>query len=57
MIDVDVQLHMYVYIYDHQKSLKGTLVDSPFQTLAVDFSSNLLNSSIASRSRNAFLVE
>ena len=31
-----------MYIYDPQKSLNDTLaVDSPFQTLAVDFSSNL----------------
>ena len=33
---------MYIYVCDPQKSLNGTLVvDSPFQTLVVDFSSNL----------------
>ena len=49
MFDVGVHLYVYVYIcmyiimYVTQKSLNGTLaVDSPFQTLAVDFSSNSL---------------
>ena len=33
---------LYVPMYVTKKSLNGTLaVDSPFQTLAVDFSSNL----------------
>ena len=43
VIGVDVYLFvlMYVYVWP-PKSLNGTLaVDSPFQTLAVDFSSNL----------------
>ena len=34
---------VHLYVYDPPKSLKGTLaVDLPFQTLTVDFSSNLL---------------
>ena len=48
MIGTGVHLYVcrYVYIYMYicviQKSLNGTLaVDSPFQTLAVDFSLNI----------------
>ena len=44
MIGVGVHLYvcMYVCIYIYPKILNGTLaVDSPFQTLEVDFSSNL----------------
>ena len=45
MIGVGVHLYyMYVCLYacDPQKRLNGTLVvDSPFQTLTIDFSSNL----------------
>ena len=34
--------HIYIYIYDPQKCLNGTVeVALPFQTLVVDFSSNL----------------
>ena len=47
VIGAGVHLHMYLYKYKctymtPPKSLSGTLVvDSPFQTLAVDFSLNL----------------
>ena len=44
VIGAGVHLFIYVYVYicDPPKSLNGTLVvDSPFQTLAVDFSLNL----------------
>ena len=46
MIGVGVHVYMYVciiilYVCDTQKSCNGTfVVDSPFQTLAIDFSSN-----------------
>ena len=41
-IYVCMYICMYVFIYVTQKSLNGTLaVDSPFQILTVDFSSNL----------------
>ena len=37
-----VHLYVCIYVCDLQKSMNGTLVvDSPFQSLAVDFSSNL----------------
>ena len=39
---VGVGVHMYIYICDAKKKIEGILaVDLPFQTLAVDFSSNL----------------
>ena len=38
MIDV-VHVYILLYVCDQKKSLNGTLVvDSPFQTLVVDFS-------------------
>ena len=53
---VDFLRIFYFYVCDPNKSLNGTLaVDSPFQTLAVDFSSNLWTSS--ERSSNTFLIE
>ena len=37
-----VCMYVCIYVCDQKKSLNGTLaVDSPFQTLVVDFSSNL----------------
>ena len=57
MIGAGVRLYVYM-IYDPNKSLNGTLaVDSPFQTLTVDFSLHLYTSSTTACSRNAFLVE
>ena len=43
MINVGVRMYIVcMYVCDLKKSLNGTLaVDSPFQTLAVDFLSNL----------------
>ena len=52
-----VYVCMYIIMYVTPKSLNGTLaVDSPFQTLTVDFSSNLTSSTTA-YSRNVFPVE
>ena len=52
-------MYLYIYVYDQKKKiLNGTLeVDSAFQTLVVDFSSNLETSSTTARSGNTFLVE
>ena len=48
---------LYIYVYDPPKSLNDTLVvDSPFQTLAVYFSSNLLTSSTTARSEMLSLL-
>ena len=50
-------IYMYYVYMRPQKSLNGTLaVNSPFQTLVVDFSSNLYTRSTTARFRNAFLV-
>ena len=49
-------VHLYIYVCDPEKSLHGTLAVD-FQTLVVDFSSNVLTSSTTARSRNGFLVE
>ena len=39
---VSIYMYVYTYVCDLKKSLNGTsVVDSPFQTLVVDFSSNL----------------
>ena len=39
---VHLYIYVYMYVYDPIESLNGTLaVDLPFQTLAVDFLSNL----------------
>ena len=57
VIGAGVHLYMYYVHMRPQKSLNGTLaVNSPFQTLVVDFSSNLYTRSTNARFRNAFLV-
>ena len=46
-----------LFICEPPQSLNGTLAIKPFQTLAVDFSSNLQTRSTTAHSRNAFLIE
>ena len=42
MIGTSVHLYIYIYVTPPKKSLNGTLaVDSPFQTIEVDFLSKL----------------
>ena len=61
MIRTGVHLYVLLYVSIHvtcQKSLNGTLAaDLHFQTLVVDFSSNLQTSSATVCSSNAFLIE
>ena len=60
MILAGSHLYVCIYVCDPPKSFLGTLVlNLPFQTLAVDFSSNLLTkfSSTTARFRNVFFIE
>ena len=51
-------MYVRIYVSAPPKSLNGTLaVDSSFQTLVVDFSSNLYTSYTTARSINTFFIE
>ena len=58
MLSVSIHTYVCMLVCDPQKSLSGTLeVDQPFETLAVNFTSNYYRLALSMCSRNAFLME